>query len=133
MSKLTHSQFVAQRVKEDAIAAFFYVTNWWYVLHDQSYFEATGRPPMLQHLWSLAVEEQFYLVWPLVMIVLLKRGGDRLPRVALWLLGASVFVAIAGCTDLAYVQGTASATRWARRPTCCWPTCRCCSCRWAWA
>ena len=57
--------------------AFFYVTNWWYVLHGTSYFEATGRPPMLQHLWSLAVEEQFYFVWPLLLYGLWRLGASR--------------------------------------------------------
>lgn len=51
----------------DVGAAATYTSNWWYVLHERSYFEASGRPPVLQHLWSLAVEEQFYLLWPLVV------------------------------------------------------------------
>ncbi|MBD2758764.1 acyltransferase [Yimella sp. cx-573] len=51
----------------DLGAAASYTSNWWYVLHERSYFEAFGRPPALQHLWSLAVEEQFYLFWPLVI------------------------------------------------------------------
>ncbi|MGQ0595613.1 MAG: acyltransferase family protein, partial [Gammaproteobacteria bacterium] len=46
-----------------------YGTNWYFILSEQSYFEALGRPPLLQHLWSLAVEEQFYLVWPLLVAV----------------------------------------------------------------
>ncbi|MFC6239521.1 acyltransferase family protein, partial [Longivirga aurantiaca] len=61
--------------------AFLYVTNWWYVLGDTSYFEATGRPPMLQHLWSLAVEEQFYLLWPVLCWLLWKVGRTRGIRV----------------------------------------------------
>jgi peptidoglycan/LPS O-acetylase OafA/YrhL len=77
----TIAQDAAARVREDVVAAFFYVTNWWYVLHDQSYFEATGRPPLLQHLWSLAVEEQFYLVWPLLLFGLWKLGGVRGVRI----------------------------------------------------
>jgi peptidoglycan/LPS O-acetylase OafA/YrhL len=77
----TIAQDAAARVREDVVASFFYVTNWWYVLHGQSYFEATGRPPLLQHLWSLAVEEQFYLVWPLLLFGLWKLGGVRGVRV----------------------------------------------------
>ncbi len=57
----------------DVGAAATYTSNWWYVLHERSYFEAAGRPPVLQHLWSLAVEEQFYLLWPLVMYVVWRR------------------------------------------------------------
>jgi len=77
----TVAQDAAARVREDVVAAFFYVTNWWYVLHGQSYFEATGRPPMLQHLWSLAVEEQFYLVWPLLLFGLWRLGRVRGVRI----------------------------------------------------
>jgi peptidoglycan/LPS O-acetylase OafA/YrhL len=77
----TIAQDAAARVREDVVAAFFYVTNWWYVLHGQSYFEATGRPPLLQHLWSLAVEEQFYLVWPILLFGLWRLGGVRGVRV----------------------------------------------------
>ena len=78
---MTVAQDAAQRVREDAIAAFVYSTNWWYVLHGQSYFEATGRPPMLQHLWSLSVEEQFYFIWPVVMFFLWRLGKARGVRI----------------------------------------------------
>lgn len=53
------------------VAALLYVTNWYLIATDQSYFDNLGRPDLLQHLWSLAVEEQFYLAWPFVMAVLL--------------------------------------------------------------
>ena len=61
----------------DAIASLAYVTNWWFILQDTSYFEAIGRPPLLAHLWSLAVEEQFYLVWPAIAVLLVRRWGRR--------------------------------------------------------
>jgi peptidoglycan/LPS O-acetylase OafA/YrhL len=67
----------AAQVRTDAIASLFYVTNWWYIVSDASYFEAIGRPALLQHLWSLAVEEQFYLVWPAVVYALLRWTGKR--------------------------------------------------------
>src|SRR5215204_689742 len=56
-------------LRDDAIAAVGYVTNWFLVLGRESYFESVGRPSLLQHLWSLAVEEQFYLIWPIVLAV----------------------------------------------------------------
>jgi len=52
------------RWKEDIPAALFYITNWVYIVREVPYFEAFGRPPLLQQLWSLAVEEQFYVLWP---------------------------------------------------------------------
>ncbi|NWJ96670.1 MAG: acyltransferase family protein [Chloroflexi bacterium] len=59
-------------LRSDALAAFSYVTNWYLVFGHKSYFETVGRPPLLQHLWSLAVEEQFYLLWPLLFSGLMK-------------------------------------------------------------
>ena len=50
------------RLKEDIPAALFYITNWVYIVREVPYFEAFGRPPLLQQLWSLAVEEQFYVL-----------------------------------------------------------------------
>src|SRR5215213_8653991 len=60
------------RLKEDIPAALFYITNWVYIVREVPYFEAFGRPPLLQQLWSLAVEEQFYLLWPLILLFLLR-------------------------------------------------------------
>ncbi|MBI3943045.1 MAG: acyltransferase family protein [Chloroflexi bacterium] len=53
-------------LRGDVMAAIGYVTNWYLIFNDKSYFEITGRPSMLQHLWSLAVEEQFYIIFPLL-------------------------------------------------------------------
>ncbi|BBL79498.1 acyltransferase [Rubrobacter xylanophilus] len=55
-------------LREDVLAALGYVTNWYLIFANESYFEAVGRPSLLKHLWSLAVEEQFYLLWPLVFL-----------------------------------------------------------------
>lgn len=63
----------ASQVRADTIASLFYVNNWHYILSDSSYFEFIGRPPMLKHLWSLAVEEQFYLAWPAIAFLLMRR------------------------------------------------------------
>ena len=51
--------------------------NWALVNRQQDYFESVGRPPLLQHTWSLAVEAQFYLVWPLVLLFVLRFFGKR--------------------------------------------------------
>jgi peptidoglycan/LPS O-acetylase OafA/YrhL len=55
-------------VRAATVAAAGYVSNWWLSFAHQSYFVSAGRPSMLQHLWSLAVEEQFYLFWPLIAV-----------------------------------------------------------------
>ncbi len=65
------------RLRTDALASFVYVTNWYLVLDHQSYFEAVGRPSPLRHLWSLAVEEQFYLLWPLAFALGMRHLGRR--------------------------------------------------------
>ena len=51
--------------------------NWFLVARHQDYFEAIGRPPLLQHTWSLAVELQFYLIWPIILLTILKYFGKR--------------------------------------------------------
>ncbi|MGN6809383.1 MAG: acyltransferase family protein [Thermomicrobiales bacterium] len=61
------------RLRAAGLAAFAYVTNWYLIVKQQSYFEAVGRPLALQHLWSLAIEEQFYLLWPPVLQFALRR------------------------------------------------------------
>ena len=64
--------------------------NWWLVARHQDYFESIGRPPLLQHTWSLAVEAQFYLLWPLILYFILKRlGKRRIPIAALVIAAAS--------------------------------------------
>jgi len=64
--------------------------NWWLVAHHQDYFESIGRPPLLQHTWSLAVEAQFYLIWPLILYFILKKFGKNIiPAASLFIAAAS--------------------------------------------
>lgn len=55
-------------VRGDAISSIFYTSNWWFIFHKLSYFDSFGSPSPLKNLWSLAIEEQFYILWPIVLI-----------------------------------------------------------------
>jgi peptidoglycan/LPS O-acetylase OafA/YrhL len=61
-------------VRGGVLSTAVFGANWWLAIDHQSYFVSTGRPSMLQHLWSLGVEEQFYLVWPVVAAATLASG-----------------------------------------------------------
>jgi len=70
------------------LSAIAYVNNWWLIFHDVSYFAQFGQPEPLNHLWSLSVEEQFYLIWPFMVMVGVKliheaRGATLRPRLAI--------------------------------------------------
>jgi peptidoglycan/LPS O-acetylase OafA/YrhL len=65
------------RTRDDALASVVFMTNWQEIISSHSYFNAFGRPSLLQHLWSLAVEEQFYLIWPLLLVGGLRWLGRR--------------------------------------------------------
>ena len=78
------------------VAAVTYSSNWWQAAQHQSYFAGFGPPPPLQHLWSLAIEEQFYLVWPLILVtVLLTCQSQRLRAAVAWLGAVASAVAMA--------------------------------------
>jgi len=73
-----------KRLLTDTPFALTGVMNWWLVFEQQDYFESIGRPPLLQHTWSLAVEAQFYLVWPLILLLVLRQLGRKvIPAAAL--------------------------------------------------
>ena len=64
-------------LRGQALASMAYVTNWDLILSHQSYFEEFARPSLFRHLWSLAVEEQFYLLWPLAFAACMTRFGHK--------------------------------------------------------
>jgi peptidoglycan/LPS O-acetylase OafA/YrhL len=64
-------------LRGQALASMGYVTNWDLIFSHQSYFQEFARPSLFRHLWSLAVEEQFYLLWPLVFAACMTRFGHR--------------------------------------------------------
>ena len=64
--------------------------NWWLVFRHTDYFDSIARPPLLQHTWSLGVEAQFYLVWPLILLLILRYfGKSKIPRAALFIAAIS--------------------------------------------
>jgi peptidoglycan/LPS O-acetylase OafA/YrhL/lysophospholipase L1-like esterase len=85
-------------IRGDVAAAFSYSSNWYLIAVKRSYFQSVGRPSPFGHLWSLAIEEQFYLLWPILLVLLFKLvrspkkvatfigGAALLSAAAMWLL-----------------------------------------------
>ena len=92
-------------LRGDVVAALLYGFNWFQIWVGTSYFTSFEFVP-LRHLWSLAVEEQFYLIWPVVMLIVAKFGKRRLPIVSAVFFGLAVVLAI--YTALVYQPGTIS-------------------------
>src|SRR3984957_14113112 len=71
-------------LRDDAVAVFFWVANWLFVADKTDYFTQGAPPSPLQHAWSLGVEEQYYIVWPLLLVtvavVLAARARSRVRR-----------------------------------------------------
>jgi peptidoglycan/LPS O-acetylase OafA/YrhL len=78
------------------LGAVTYTSNWWQAFTHVSYFSQYGPPPVFQHLWSLAVEEQFYLIWPLVLAGVLLLARKR------WLLIGFACAAAIGSAAIMY-------------------------------
>ncbi len=86
-----------QQVRGDAMASLTYVANWRFIFSHQSYFESLLPPSPLRHMWSLAVEEQWYIVWPVVLALVLTFARARRGIVAgvlLLALGSALLTAV---------------------------------------
>jgi peptidoglycan/LPS O-acetylase OafA/YrhL len=89
-------------IRGDSLSTLFYVANWHFILADQGYFAQTAAPSPLLHTWSLAVEEQYYLIWPLVALFVVRRWGIR----ALAVTATVAAVASAVLMGMLYAVGT---------------------------
>jgi peptidoglycan/LPS O-acetylase OafA/YrhL len=70
--------------RSDVLSSLLYYANWHQIAANHSYFNLMGNPSLLQHTWSLGVEEQFYIVWPLLLVpCLVLVGRERLPMIVI--------------------------------------------------
>lgn len=92
-----------QALKGDVLSSVAYVNNWYLIFHHVSYFESFGPPSPIGHLWSLSIEEQFYVLWPLALLLGI-RIAPRRGKLLLWVLGGALLSALA--MAIIYVPGT---------------------------
>jgi peptidoglycan/LPS O-acetylase OafA/YrhL len=85
---------------EDIIPALTYSLNWYYIFKDMSYFEIFGRPRIFEHMWSLSVEFQFYIIWPFIGRFIFKRSWTK----AFWIIWAGMIICSSEMSYL-YNQG----------------------------
>jgi peptidoglycan/LPS O-acetylase OafA/YrhL len=85
----------------DSLSTLFYVSNWHFIVSGGNYFALSSQPSPLAHMWSLSIEEQFYIVWPLIVLGMLHLGRHLRPSRRLWpLLATAALGAIASAVDM---------------------------------
>jgi peptidoglycan/LPS O-acetylase OafA/YrhL len=92
-------------LRADALATLGYVANWRAIFVKRSYWEMFAAPSPLEHTWSLAIEEQFYVVWPLVVLGLLMFGRRRAVLVG------TIFLAFGSCLAMTLLYQGGDTTR----------------------
>ncbi len=99
-------------LRDDAIAAFFWMANWWFVVQQTDYFTQGGTPSPLRHAWSLGVEEQYYFVWPLLLIAVALLLAAHARRRGRWATVGGVRLAVFLLASLGDVASAAAAAAW---------------------
>ncbi|WP_421119431.1 acyltransferase family protein [Aquihabitans daechungensis] len=89
-------------IRLDALAGIGYVANWRFILSGQSYFQSGLPPSPLRHTWSLAIEEQFYVLWPLIVVLVAKVAGHNVRR------GVAIVAAVAMAVSAGWMAASAS-------------------------
>ncbi|HEY5014416.1 MAG TPA: acyltransferase, partial [Acidimicrobiia bacterium] len=86
------------QIRGDAFGTLGYVANWHQIFAHQSYFALFTAPSPLNHTWSLAIEEQFYVIWPLIFVALLARFARSTPKAVL-----ATSLALAGVSSVVMI------------------------------
>lgn len=90
------------KMRDDILSSLFFFNNWWQIAKGTSYFDQIGQPSPLTHFWSLAIEEQFYILWPVLLLIAFRA---KTPKKLL--IGLIALLAAASAIEMAvlYVPG----------------------------